>query len=176
MSLPIGERAPSLRLRGVDNAYWILGEPDERRSVLVVFFRREAATCRLMLPFIERLHRRTHPEFSEILGISLDHQRDTLEFAEDYCFTFPILIEPAGLETVQAFRVDSVPTLYHLDEKLLVREVLVGWSKSEFEALAASYLEAVGAKVRTIWEAGDQPPERAAALPIAELSGRRERA
>ena len=173
MSLSIGERAPSFRLRGVDNATWILGEPDGRRSVLLVFFRREVAACRLLLPFVERLHRRAHAERSEILGISLDHQRDTLEFAEDYCFTFPILLESAGLETVQAFRVDSVPTLLRLDEGLLVREVLIGWSKGAFEDLARHYLEAVGAAPPTVWEAKDLPVERLDAVPIAELSGRR---
>jgi peroxiredoxin len=176
VSLPVGQRAPAFRLRGIDNAYWVLGEPDERTSVLLVFFRREAATCRLLLPFVERLHRRAHPKASEILGISLDNQRDTLEFSEDYCFTFPILIEEADLETVQAFHIESVPTIYRLDEKLVVREALVGWSVPAFEKLAGSYLETVGAQVRTIWEDGDQPPEEAAALPIAELSGRRGRA
>jgi peroxiredoxin len=172
VTLSIGERAPSFRLRGIDNAYWILGEPDERKSVLVVFFRRESGTCRLLLPFVERLHRRAHPRASEILGISLDNQRDTLEFSEDYCFTFPIVIESSGLETVQDYRVESVPTLIRLDEELIAREVLVGWSRLGFENLAASYLEAVGAEVRTIWESGDHFPDEADAMPIAEVSGR----
>jgi hypothetical protein len=140
--------------------------------VLLIFFRRESSSCRLLLPFVERLHRRAHREPTEILGVSLDNQRDTLEFADGYCFTFPILVESAGLETVQAYRVESVPTLFRLDEKLCVREVLVGWSRPGFESFAESYLAAARAEAHTIWESGDAPPEQADALPIAELSGR----
>ncbi|MBD3161439.1 MAG: redoxin domain-containing protein [Candidatus Eisenbacteria bacterium] len=170
MPLGAGERAPRFRLRGIDNAYWILGEPDRRRNVLLVFFRREVGTCRLLLPFVERLHRRAHEHESEILGISLDTHPDTLELAEDYTLTFPILLEEKGYETFQAYGVSEVPTLFRLDADLRVAGSLIGWSKPDFERLGRSFLDAIGGGEETIWEEQDvPPPEQAAAMPVAEL-------
>jgi peroxiredoxin len=168
MPLAVGDRAPDFRLRGADNAYWLLGEPDKRRSVLIVFVRRESSTCRLMLPFIERLHRRGRAHEAEIFGVSLDNHADTLEFTEDYTITFPVLIDAPGFETTRAYGVRAVPTLFRLDSKLRVAEVVVGWSKESFEPLARAYLNDVGARVRTLWEPADIAPESAAAVEIAD--------
>ena len=176
MPLGVGERAPAFRLRGTDNVHWILGEPDRRASVLVCFFRREVATCRLLLPFLERLHRRARDRDAEILGVSLDSQRDSLEFAEDYSFTFPVLIEREDRGTVRSFRVKELPTLYRLDADLRIADALVGWSRPGFERIAAAFLEATRAKVRTIWEANDLAPESSAASPIPEILEREDRA
>jgi peroxiredoxin len=168
MPLAVGEPAPDFRLRGVDNAYWVLGKPDKRRSVLVVFLRRESPTCRVMLPFIERLHRRGRAHEAEILGISLDNHADTLEFTEDYTITFPVLIDGPEFATVRAYRVEAVPTLFRLDTKLRVAETVVGWSKESFEPLARAYLDETGARVRSLWEPSDVAPESAEPFRIAE--------
>jgi peroxiredoxin len=172
MPLGVGERAPAFRLRGTDNAHWILGEPDRRASVLICFFRREARTCRLLLPFLERIHRRARAREAEILGVSLDTPRDSLEFAEDYSFTFPILIEREDRNTVRAFRVMEVPTLFRLDADLRVADALVGWSRAGFERIASAFLEATHARLRTVWEANDLAPEISGATPIPEILSR----
>ena len=172
MPLGNGERAPDFRLRGIDNDHWILGEPDQRRSVLLAFFRREVATCRLMLPFIERLHRRARARQAEIIGISLDSQCDTLEFAQDYSLTFPILIDGPDLGTCRAYRVERLPTTYRLDATLHVADSVVGWSREGFERLARGYLEDVGALLLSPWEASDEPPEIGDASPILKLMPR----
>ncbi len=167
MPLAVGERAPDFRLRAIDNTYWILGAPDSRRSVLVVFFRRESKACRVLLPFVERLHRRLRKQDAEILGISLDGHRDALEFAEDYTLTFPMLLDPPDFETARRYRVEQVPLIYRLDADLRIVESGVGWSKSQFETLAAQYLEAVGAGPAGIWEPGDIVPEFVDSFPVS---------
>jgi peroxiredoxin len=167
--LDVGDRAPGFRLRGIDNAMWILGEPDRRRSVLLCFFRRESATCRLLLPFLERVQRCARAREAEVLGISLDNQRDSIEFAEDYSFTFPILIETAGLETVRAYGVGEVPTLYRLDADLRVADLLVGWSRQRFGQMAGGFLDQVGGRARSVWEPHDAPPDSAEAATIPAL-------
>jgi peroxiredoxin len=169
MPLDAGERAPDFRLRGTDNAFWILGQPDRRRSVLVCFFRREVGTCRLLLPFVERIHRRARAKEAEILGVSLDNQRDSLEFAEDYSFTFPILIEREDRTTARAYRIAELPTLLRLDEQLRVADVLVGWSRPAFERIALGFLDAVESRVRTVWEPQDLAPETAEAARMPEI-------
>lgn len=167
MPLAAGDRAPGFRLRAIDNSYWLLGEPDRRRSVLLVFFRRESKACRILLPFVERLHRRGRAHEAEILGISLDGQRDTLEFAEDYTLTFPILLDPLEHATTRSYRVDEVPALFRLDADLRIADSRIGWSKGGFESIAASFLSAVGADPRGIWEAGDIVPDGADPFPLA---------
>ena len=169
MSIAVGERAPAFRLPGVDNAYWILGEPDERQTVLIVFFRREVASCRLLLTYVERLHRRAKRLPSEIFGVSMDNHRDTLELAQDFCLTFPIMIESERLETFRTYRVSGIPTLISLDQNLEVVDSMIGWSKERFERIAIDYLRMVDARHRTLWDAGDDPPELDEAMRIGGL-------
>lgn len=137
MPLSVGARAPSYRLRGLDNAYWILGEPDERRSVLVTFFGRDASASRVLLPFVERLYRCAHERATEVIGISIDSHRDTLEFATDYTFTFPILIDVPDLEAVRGWGIERHPALYLLDRSLTAVDCLEGWEREGFEGREA---------------------------------------
>lgn len=168
MPLAVGTRAPAFRLRGTDNSYWILGEPDKRRSVILAFFRRESSASRLLFPFIERLYRRARTHPAEILGISLDNLPDTIEFAEDYMITFPLLIDSDHLATVREYKVDQVPTVYRLNGRLEVEQILVSWSKSGFEDLAGAHLKDVGGRALTIWESRDIPPDTARAMTLTD--------
>jgi peroxiredoxin len=172
MPLDRGERAPAFRLRGIDNEYWILGEPDRRRCVLLVFLRRDVPACRTLLSFIERLNRRSRTQEAEVIGISLDDQRDTLEFAEDYTFTFPVLVETPDRATFADYRVQEVPTLYLLGADLAVLDSLVGWSKDGFERLAQEFVRRSGALPASLWEAGDVAPEAAPARMVGSSSRR----
>lgn len=169
-SLAVGERAPGYRLRGLDNAYWILGDPDDRRSVVVVFFGRESAASRTLLPFVERMYRRAHVHPTEVIGISIDSHRDTLEFASDYSFTFPILIDAPDLDTVRAWGITRQPILYLLDGKLTAVDHLEGWDKADFERIARRHLEEARAIHQSVWEPGDVP---ANALPSEQIRARR---
>ena len=171
MALERGESAPAFRLRGIDNEFWILGEPDGRRCVLLAFFRRDVPSCRILLPFVERLHRRAHAHEVEILGISLDDQRDTLEFAAGYSLTFPLLVEGKEGSTFGGYGVSEVPTLYLLGSDLKVRDLLVGWSKDGFERIARTFLETSGAHGTGIWEPLDAPPVAAVGAPIGGVGG-----
>lgn len=166
MPLALGDFAPDFRLRTVDNAYWVLGAPDRRRSVLLVFFRRESKACRVLLPFVERLHRRTRPQEAEVLGISLDGQRDSLEFAEDYTLTFPMLLDPPDYPTAQSYRVDQVPALFRLDADLRIADHSVGWSRSRFQSIAEAYLSSIGSRGDGVWEPGDIVPDSVDASPV----------
>jgi peroxiredoxin len=171
MPLETGERAPAFRLRGIDNEFWILGEPDRRRCVLLVFLRRDVPACRTLLPFVERLNRRSRTQEAEILGLSLNNQRDTLEFAEDYCFTFPIVVEDGDRATADRYRIREVPTLYLLGPDLKVLDRLVGWSRSSFERIARDFLERSGAHRTGIWEPSDAAPEMDGAVAIGDPRG-----
>lgn len=172
MPLDRGDRAPAFRLRGIDNETWILGEPDRRRCVLLTFLRRDVSACRTLLQFIERLHRRARINEAEILGFSLDNQRDTMELAADYSFTFPILIEEQARSTFAAYRVAEVPTLYLLGPDLTVLDHLVGWSKEGFERIAAAYLERSGALQTHVWEPNDLPADATPPAVVERSSSR----
>ncbi|MDM7915448.1 MAG: redoxin domain-containing protein, partial [Candidatus Eisenbacteria bacterium] len=160
----IGERAPGFRLRGIDNAYWILGEPDARRTVLLVFLTRESSTSRLLLPFVERLMRRAKRRESEILAITRDRLRDAMELSEDFSFTLPILIDEDG-GTFRAYGIVEVPTLIRLDAGLRVVERITGWDRGAFEGLATRFLEAAEARATHVWEDADLAPQTAPAQP-----------
>ena len=172
MPLELGVPAPPFRLQGIDNAFWVLGEPDRRRSVLLVFFHRESSTSRLMLPFVERLHRRGRNREAEIFGICLDNHRDALELAEDYTITFPVLIEDVERTTFQSYAIEEVPTIYRLDATLRIADLTVGWSRDEFEHLGEGYLADVDARIRTVWEENDLAPDARAGQILTSLTPR----
>jgi peroxiredoxin len=169
MPLSVGARAPSYRLRGLDNAYWILGEPDERRSVLLTFFGRDASASRILLPFVERIYRCAHERATEVIGISIDSHRDTLEFATDYTFTFPILIDAPDLEAVRGWGIERHPALYLLDRNLTAIDCLEGWEREGFERVARRHLEEAGAFRKSVWEDHDNPPDSVPSEPIRTL-------
>lgn len=167
MPLDVGAEAPAFRLRGIDNVYWILGKPDRRRCVVVAFFRRDSRASRVLVPFIERLHRKGRAAHAEILGVSMDNMRDTIEFAEDYALTFPILLDedPPG-DVARAWGVTGVPTVFLLDERLRVAQATVGWSKADYATLAGAYVTQARATDLRVWEDRDLPPETMDADPI----------
>jgi peroxiredoxin len=167
MPLSIGDRPPGFRLRGLDNEYWILGSPDERRSVFVVFFGRGASAARTLLPYIERIHRMVHAHPAEILGISIDSARDTLEFATDYSLTIPILIDAPDLRTIREWDVRQQPVLFRLDEELRIADRMDGFNRADFDGIASRHLVSIGAAQSTVWEPVDAPANAIAAERIS---------
>ena len=74
-----------------------------------------------------------------VYGISQNDARDTLDFAERYHTTFPMLLdsEKTGYAVSNAYGITSVPTIFVIGSDSIVQQVTLGWRKPEMAALGA---------------------------------------
>ena len=103
-------------------------------STLLVFLETDCPTCRLTIPYLNRLAR--HP--ARIVGISQDSDARTRQFIEQTAAEFPILVDHA-LVLSRHYDPESVPTLYLLDAQDRVTATLAGFDKEGLNALAATF-------------------------------------
>jgi hypothetical protein len=97
---------PALALPALDG-----GARDLSRAVqpaLVSLGHGECATTRLLLPYVERLHRR-RPAGTDVVVVLQDGTEDALALAKDLGLTAPILLDPEPWAFGAALRVATVP-------------------------------------------------------------------
>ena len=98
---------------------------------LVVFFETDCPTCRLTVPYLNKLVRS-----ARVIGISQDDQAATNQFKEQFAPAFPVQRDP-GFALSRAFDLASVPTLFLLDREGRVLLAHIGFDKSALNEIAA---------------------------------------
>lgn len=105
------------------------------KAVLVVFWATWCPSCQKELPELQALYDKHRGRGFEILAISVDADRFTVEeFWKDHDYTFPVAMRaPAH---TQAFGpVKATPTLYLIDRKGVLRMARIGGlGKDKLEA------------------------------------------
>jgi peroxiredoxin len=154
-----GDLCPDFSLPAVDNTIWqrkaLLRDP----GALLVFFRRQEPACRFALMAAERIFRRLSRSGWSIAGVSQDSHRDTLELADAFQITFPLLLDHPPCSLSAAFGVERVPTLVLLDAGGRVRETMLSFSRAALEDLYRRLGEAAGVPVTGLFTAGDLVPD-----------------
>jgi peroxiredoxin len=155
--LQIGDQAPSFSLRRLDGNNWTLdganGEP-----TLLVFFETDCPTCRLTIPYINRLVRELGASSASVLGISQDGEHPTIEMAEALLISFPIALDP-DLKVSRMYDPVAVPTLFLIDSRGKIIEIQIGFDKQTLNSIATKMAEAVGVAPFIIAEPFDGSPE-----------------
>jgi peroxiredoxin len=90
--LAAGERAPDLRLRGVDGRGYVLTEALGSGPVLAAFFTLDCQTCQMSFVFWDRIHEAHAGEHFQFWAISLDAEAEAAGFVERSGVSFPVLI------------------------------------------------------------------------------------
>ncbi len=127
------------------------GEASEAGYRLLVFYKVSCPTCQLTLPFIEKLFR-SYGKRVFFAGISQDNCSDTLSFMEKYELSFPQFSDEPGYEVSLAFDVNTVPTIYLLDEENRVTFVEEGFVKSSMEELNSLLSRITGVPENPLFE------------------------
>jgi hypothetical protein len=117
--LDIGEIAPAIPGIGPVN------EP-----TLLVFFETDCPTCRLAVPYLNKLARR-----ARVIGISQDNDAATQQFTEQLATAFPVQRDP-GLLLSRAFDLTFVPSLFLLAPQGHVLRSHFGFDKSVLNQIA----------------------------------------
>ena len=108
-----------------------VGFDTEGKPALLVFLEADCPTCRLGIPYLNRLAR--HP--ARVIGISQDSESLTRQFVEQTGAEFPILTD-ADLALSRHYDPESVPTLMLLDGEGHVLTRLTGFDKQGWNTIA----------------------------------------
>ncbi|MBT4521408.1 MAG: TlpA family protein disulfide reductase [Halieaceae bacterium] len=126
-TLPAGEEVRLSNLKG--------------KVVYLDFWASWCGPCRISLPALERIYRDLKEQGLEVLAVGVDeHKRDALAFLKDFPVSYPVVWDSSG-DTPSRYQVPGMPTAFLIDRNGIVREVHIGFRKSDAEALRAKIVE-----------------------------------
>jgi cytochrome c biogenesis protein CcmG, thiol:disulfide interchange protein DsbE len=120
----IGEAAPALVLTGLDGKTFDLAKL-RGKVVLVNYWATWCAPCRKEMPTLDAFYRRYRGEGLELIGISVDFQRDLDKVRKAAVpLSYPVAL--SGEITDNGFGPpEGVPVTYVIDAKGVVRDKLI---------------------------------------------------
>jgi thiol-disulfide isomerase/thioredoxin len=141
--IPPGSRAPE-----------ITGADRGAGPSVVMFYKVTCPTCQLAAPVAQRFAEAFPGRF---LGVGQDPPEKLVQFAEDLGTTFPAVPDTVPFEVSNAYRVQTVPTLFVLDDGEVV-DVVESWDRDGWNRAAATLAERAGASPELVSEEGDGLP------------------
>src|SRR5713226_5518614 len=151
--LDAGDQAPSFSLTRLDGTASRFESGAQSKPRLLVFFETDCPTCRLTIPYLNRLSRELG-EASDILGISQDGEHPTREFVEQAPLEFPVALD-VGLSVSKLYDLVAVPTLFLIGSEGRVIQTQSGFDKRALNEIAT----AMAGKPLTIAEPFDGAPD-----------------
>lgn len=85
------------------------------------------AVCRFMVPRLNDWHARLSAQGVVVLGMAVDAVVPATHAAGQLGIEYPVASDRSG-KTTAAYRANALPTLFVIDQKGMVRDVLVGYS------------------------------------------------
>lgn len=151
--LNVGDKAFAFSLPLLDGRDFHLGGG---KTSLLVFLESDCPTCRLTIPFLNRLVEKLE-DAAEIIAISQDSEKETRELIEQMSIKFPVALD-RDLIISRQYDPLAVPTLFLIDTESRITHTQTGFDKSDLNAIASSMSEAAGRGPLIIAEAYDGAP------------------
>jgi cytochrome c biogenesis protein CcmG/thiol:disulfide interchange protein DsbE len=126
----IGFRAPGFELQALDGKVYSL--KDIGKPVVLNFWASWCGPCRIEAPALMDLYT-TYQGQLEIYAINLtdtDSVESARQFADEYQFSFPVLLDMDG-QVGNTYQVQAVPTTYFVDEKGMIVDQVIGFASPE---------------------------------------------
>ncbi len=132
--LQAGVPAPAFELKDLSAHAVSSAQVLERGPALLFFFKISCPVCQFAAPFIQRLAASAN---IQVIGISQDDARSTVEFNRHTGVSFPILLDESRQRypASNAFGIYSVPSLFLVEPDGTISKAFNGFSKQDFEAL-----------------------------------------
>jgi len=151
--LKTGVNAPAIEVVDLGGKAWRLEQALTKGPVLLAFIKISCPTCRLTLPFLQRLIERGQPGSPALLAISQDNAQATEDFLDRFGIRVPAAVDPAwDFVASNAFRITHVPSMFLIETDGTVSQAIEGFVKTELEMLGSRF----GV---TTFEAGEAVPE-----------------
>lgn len=152
------ESVSAFTLSRLDGGEWSLRDGVREGALLLVFLETDCPTCRLALPYLERLARALDTDgTARVVGVSQDDADATRALVETYGVSFPVLLD-RDLAVSRGFDPPSVPALFLVDGTGTVRRASVGFEKDEINAVADALFADAGLPARVMAEPDDGAP------------------
>ncbi|MBK8999224.1 MAG: redoxin domain-containing protein [Myxococcales bacterium] len=110
------------------------------RVVVLEFWAPWCGVCRFLVPKMNEWHERYSAQGVVVLGITMDAVVPATHAAAQLGIGYPVASDHSG-KTTQAYRANALPTLFVIDKRGVVRDVMVGYSSerlAELERLVQS--------------------------------------
>lgn len=154
-----GANAAPFTLRDAAGAPCVFGpEGPSAPATLLFFFKHDCATCDLMAPLVERLHRALSGSGLRVLGVSQDDAPLASAFAERHGLTFPRALD-AELAVSGEYGFDAVPALVLVDGGASVLASFEGFARADLLGLVDRAAERCGRGAPAIEHEGESLPE-----------------
>jgi len=111
------------------------------RVVLIDFWATWCGPCRLVAPKLSALQARYGAQGLSVIGLSTEGPEEVALFAQRMGMTYGIGVDKKG-ETSSAYTVSSLPTMFLVDKKGVVRDISVGYDPSR-EAQTEALIKAL---------------------------------
>lgn len=157
-ALPPGAKAPAFALQSTDGKRLNLADALKKGPVVAAFFKVSCPTCQFTAPFLERLHETYGGEKFTFWGISQDDAQDTREFLQEFDVEFPSLIDEDGYPVSNQYGITNVPSVFLISPDGQIQESSVGFSKKDFERIAAAAAKATNSPPTSFFKPGEVIP------------------
>ena len=124
----VGAPAPALvQLQTVQGSVTPTKNALQGKVVVLEFWASWCAVCRFLVPKMNEWHDRFGMQGVEVLGVTTEPVVPAAQAASQLGMGYPIASDNSG-KTTEAYRANALPTLFVLDRKGIVRDVVVGYS------------------------------------------------
>ncbi len=131
----VGEPAPTLdSLKAVQGSVTPTLGGLRGKVVVIEFWATWCMVCRVLAPTMESWQKRYAGQGVELLGITTEPVDRAALAASQLGMTYPIASDETG-RTSRAYRALALPTLFVIDRRGKVRDVLVGYSSERLQDL-----------------------------------------
>ncbi|HEV3039301.1 MAG TPA: TlpA disulfide reductase family protein [Candidatus Angelobacter sp.] len=145
-AIQAGVKAPDIKLPLLDGREFSLNHARQRGPVVVAFFKVSCPVCQFAFPYLERIYQAYGKSGkATIVGVSQDNAKDTTAFNRNFGISFPTLLDELGkYPASNAYKLNSVPSIFLISPEGEVDLSIVGWSRQEMEELGRTLAEATG--------------------------------
>jgi peroxiredoxin len=131
--LAVGDRAPALELPDAVTGESV-ADPWRDGPVVLAFFKTTCPVCQMAAPKVQALAEAG----VRVVAVGEDPPPEIRSYADRYGQKVATLSEPAPYPASDAFGIDTVPTLFLVDEDGTVRDSVVSWDRDEWNRFAVA--------------------------------------
>lgn len=157
--IPPGGSIPSFTLPRHDGGDLTVPDAAAKGLTLAVFYKNSCPTCRLTMPFIQRLHEQVAPAGGRVVAISQDGRDGAASFARELGLTMPILVDGTDYPVSSLYELIAVPTLYLVTSTGRITRSDAGFRKAGLAEMAGDLAASIGVPPPVLYHPGETIPD-----------------
>ena len=134
--LDSGDHAPDFSFQRLDGTFSKFDADAPSRPLLLAFLETDCPTCRLSIPYLNRLWRELG-EHVDVLALSQDPEAPTRDLIEQACIEIPVSLDK-DLIITRLYDPISVPTLFLIGSEGRILRTLSGFDKRVLNEIATT--------------------------------------